>query len=266
MYSEKPLAATLAPADVLIALAQQRRLLLACAPATFLWPPLATARRLISEGTIGQIVGGVSSLVYPGPELFHPDPAHLYGHAAGPLYDMGVYQVTALMALFGPVVGVVAMASKAQDQRIVKVGPHAGTRFPAKTATHFHAQLRHANGAISSLTVGFDGISPAPPYLHVFGREGGLAIDAVHMPHATVRHCKPSARDGIDIATPEWTDAMLAIGPTNAWSSFHSGQPIETSAARARDTLAVLLAIDKASSDRSFVEIKPGLGWREASY
>ena len=43
VYSEKPLAHELSEADALIELADLRGLLLACAPATFLWPPLATA-------------------------------------------------------------------------------------------------------------------------------------------------------------------------------------------------------------------------------
>lgn len=256
VYSEKPLAATLAAADALIALADEQRLLLACAPATFLWPPLATTRRLIAEGAVGQLVGGISSLVYPGPELFHPNPGHLYEAAAGPLHDMGVYQVTALMELFGPISGVAAMATRARDERVVLIGPDAGTRIPVETATHFHAQLRHINGAITSMTVGFDGVSPVPPFLHIFGRTGALVVDAMHTPNAAVRHCATSS-DGVAVAIPKWSDSMQSIGPASAWSSFHTGQKIETGAARARDVLAVLLAIDRAALESSFIEIAP---------
>ncbi len=257
VYSEKPLAASLEGADALIALAAERGLLLACAPATFLWPPLATARRLISEGQLGPIAGALSMLVYPGPEIFHPHPAHLYGVAAGPLHDMGVYQVSALIALLGPVINVVGMASQAFTERTIKVGPDAGTNFSVETPTHIHAQLLHASGAISSMIVSFDGHSASPPSLELFGRDAGLSIKNAHSPDATLMLKRGGEPQSIRLDGPPWSVAYSAIGPTSAWNAFQADQPVPTSDWRARHVLAVLLAIE-ASSDRGDMMVIAG--------
>ena len=246
VYSEKPLAASLAGADALIALADARGLLLACAPATFLWPPLATMRRLVEEGRLGPVIGALSTLVYPGPELFHPNPAHLYARDAGPLRDMGVYQVTALTALLGSVVAVTAMASRAQDERTVLVGPAAGRGFPVERPTHLHAQLRHAGGAISSLIVSFDGSSASEPRLDLYGRDAGLTMLNPHAPGATLSLLEGAQRSDLTLDGPVWSPASFALGPSSAWLAHIREAPVPASATRARDVLAVLLAVEMA--------------------
>lgn len=256
VYSEKPLAATLAEADALIALAEARKLLLACAPATFLWPPLATARRIVAEGELGSISGALITLVYPGPELFHEHPAHLYSALAGPLFDMGVYQVTALVALLGPVTSVSAMTSQARSERQVLVGPDAGRKFAVEAPTHVHAQMAHNSGAISNLIVSFDATSASEPRLDVYGAAGGLSVARWHAPDAalTVKRpgspAEPFASDG-----PGWTAAMAAIGATQAWTAHRAGSAVEASAQRARATLKVLLAAIESAAHQRIINV-----------
>ena len=262
VYSEKPLAATVAAADALVQLARSRGLLLACAPATYLWPPMATARRLVAEGQLGPIAGALTTLVYPGPEIFHPHPAHLFGAAAGPLHDIGVYQISALMALLGPVVSVAAMTSRARSERVVKIGPDAGRTFDVQSPTHVHAQLRHAGGAISSVIVSFDGMSARGPRFDLFGQDAGLSLSDFHTPHATLTLNRPGSRPGvIPLDPPAWSDARWAIGPTSAWQAREAGQEIPASAERARDVLAVLCAIDAAAAAGRSMDVVPSAAW-----
>lgn len=247
VYSEKPLASTLGEADGLIALAERSGLLLACAPANILWPPIAMARKLVANGDLGQPMGGLATLVYPGPELFHPDPAQFYRPATGPLKDMGVYQVAALAAILGPIVSVAAMADQSIEDRRIIVGPLKGGRFVPEAPTHVAALLRHAGGPISTIIVSFDGLSASAPRLEIFGKQAGLVIENVHRPDATVtrRGAGTAAIEVLD--APPWTPALHAIGPTSAWKAFHTGHPFEVSGARARATLAALLAIEEAA-------------------
>lgn len=256
VYSEKPLATTLAGADALIELAETRGLLLACAPATFLWPPYATARRLVAEGALGRVSGALSVLVYPGPELFHPNPVHLYGAGAGPLHDMGVYQVTALNALLGPVVTVTAMTSQAHATRTVRVGPDAGHAFEVATPTHIHAQLRHASGTITSLIISFDALSAGSARLDLFGEKAGLSIADMHSPTAKLfQSDKLGDRREVPVDGPPWSSAAWGVGATSAWTEFRSGLPVATCARRARDTLGVLLAIERSAETGQTLEI-----------
>lgn len=261
VYSEKPLAFTLSEADALIELADHRGLLLACAPATFLWPTLAAARRLVKDGRLGSVVGALSTLVYQGPEIFHPNPAHLYSASAGPLRDMGVYQVTALMALLGPVTRVSAFSSRSLTQRIVMVGPDAGENFPVNSDTHFQAHLIHANGAISSMIVSFDGISADSPRFNLFGREAGLSIENAHSPHGKISLKYTDGHEEVITADPEWQESDWAVGPISAWNACQTGQPIETNARRARGVLEVLIALENAAASCSVISITPSTAW-----
>ena len=254
VFSEKPLAATLDEADSLIELAEAKGLLLACAPATFLWPPLTTARRLITNGLLGSITGALTTLVYPGPELFHPTPAHLYSASAGPLRDMGVYQITALMALLGPIIEVSAMASTAQTVRSVLVGSDVGQRFTVSAPTNVHAQFLHAQGSISSLIVSFDGISAGPPRIDVFGQAGGLSISNAHAHDAVLSHRGPNCSEAINHDEP-WSISRWAIGPAGAWNGYCAGQVAETNSRRARSVLEVMLAVEVAAKSHRSVNI-----------
>lgn len=256
VYSEKPLAGSLEEADALIALAEQRRLLLACAPATLLWPPLATAREMVVQDRLGAIVGACTTLVYPGPQLFHPAPGRLFGALAGPLRDMGVYQVTALLALLGPVKLVSAFASRARDERTVMVGPDAGATFPVVAQTHVHAQLIHTTGAISSLMVSFDGYCARAPVLEVWGQRAGISLENWYAPDAKLSFSDQlGQRTEIALNGPAWSPQSLAIGPTSAWAEHHEGKEVTISARRARDALAVMVAMETSSQSNRTIEL-----------
>ena len=88
----------------------ERGLRLGCAPDTFLGAGLQTCRALIDAGAIGTPLAANAFFQGSGPESWHPDPRFFYQRGAGPLFDMGVYYVTALVALLGPVARVTASA------------------------------------------------------------------------------------------------------------------------------------------------------------
>lgn len=244
VYSEKPLAASVAGADALIALADRSGLMLACAPAVTLWPPLRTAALMAARGDLGALVGGFASLIYPGPEIFHANPQHLYGLGAGPLFDMGVYGLTALIEILGQVEAVQAMGSQVTTRRQIRSGPRAGDAFFAETPTTIVAQMRHRTGALSSVQFGFEAMGSRAPGLEIYGTRASLSLP------------RPYARDGevwiseapgtwraAPLEGPPWREADWAIGVTSAWTAFHERQPFATNARRA-ETLALMCAIE----------------------
>jgi predicted dehydrogenase len=175
------------------------------------------------------------------------NPAQFYRAEAGPLKDMGVYQVAALRALFGPVVAVSAMASCAKTERRIMVGPDAGTIFPVGAPTHVNALLRHADGVISTIIVSFDAVSATASSIEIFGQDAGLRIDNPHRPDAAIVLQQGNKRHIIPLDDPLWTTACLAIGPVSAWAAFQANTISDCSARNARDVLSILLAIEQAS-------------------
>jgi len=117
LYSEKPLAADVRQATRLLDLAARRGLRVACAPDTFLGPALQTARRLVDAGAIGTVFGAAAVVATTPPETWHPRPGNFYAEAAGPLFDMGPYYITALVSLLGPVVRVAGLGAVGLRER-----------------------------------------------------------------------------------------------------------------------------------------------------
>ena len=89
VYSEKPLAVDLEEAGALIALAEEKNLRLGGAPDTFLGAGIQTARKLIDDGFLGEVVGASAAMVCHGHETWHPDPEFYYKRGGGPMLDMG---------------------------------------------------------------------------------------------------------------------------------------------------------------------------------
>ena len=75
VYSEKPLAATLAEARALSAAAAVAGVRVGCAPDTFMGGGGQACRKLIDDGRIGEVVGGAAAVVSHGMESWHPNPS-----------------------------------------------------------------------------------------------------------------------------------------------------------------------------------------------
>jgi len=175
VYGEKPLA--LAPSDGarILAEARARGLRVGSAPDTFLGAGLQSAARAVRAGLIGEPVSATAILQGPGPESWHPSPEFLFQYGGGPLFDMGPYYLTALVALFGPAVRVTATARRARTHRVIGSGPKAGTSFAVEVPTHVHALLDFASGPSTSATFSFDSAKPRR-VLEITGTEGTLSL------------------------------------------------------------------------------------------
>jgi predicted dehydrogenase len=175
VYGEKPLA--LAPADGAKILAEARAagLRVGSAPDTFLGAGLQSAARAVSAGVIGEPVSVTAVTQGPGPESWHPSPEFLFQYGAGPLFDIGPYYLTALVALFGPVSRVSATARQARGHRVIGSGPKAGTSFAVEVPTHVHALLDFAAGPSASATFSFDSAVPRR-MIEITGTEGTLSL------------------------------------------------------------------------------------------
>ncbi|MFD9904277.1 Gfo/Idh/MocA family protein [Streptomyces sp. NPDC059063] len=175
VYGEKPLTLTPAEAEKLLAEASERGLLLGGAPDTFLGAGLQSALRAVRAGHIGTPVAATTAVQSLGPESWHPDPAFFYQPGAGPLFDLGPYYLTSLVALFGSVSRVAATAARAREHRTVGSGPKAGRSFPVAVPTHVSALLEFASGASANATFSFDSSLPRIRF-EVTGTEGTLAV------------------------------------------------------------------------------------------
>ena len=149
VHTEKPLALTHAEAQELVALADARGLTLSCAPATLLGEAQQTAWKLLREGAIGTARVAYAEANWGRIESWHPAPATLY--AVGAIVDVGIYPLTMLTAMFGPVRRVVAYGTTVKPDRIAL----DGAPFRLETPDVVVAVLELASGVVVRLTASF---------------------------------------------------------------------------------------------------------------
>jgi predicted dehydrogenase len=176
VWSEKPLAVDREQGAVLVREAEQRGLQLGCAPDTVLGAGLQTCRRLLDEGLIGVPMAASAFFFNPGPERWHPDPAFLYQLGAGPLWDVGIYYLNALVNLLGPVHRVTAFGRKLFAERVVETGPRAGESFNVGTDTYVSCILEFSSGALANLVATFGIWGADLPKLQVYGPGGVINL------------------------------------------------------------------------------------------
>lgn len=119
-FSEKPMAPTYVVAQSLIEEAAERGLRLGSAPITLLGEAQQTAWKLVRDGKIGDVTVAYAEVNWGRIEAWHPAPAPFY--EIGPLYDVGVYPLTILTAMFGPAQRVLSYGRVVYPDRTTKDG------------------------------------------------------------------------------------------------------------------------------------------------
>lgn len=187
VYSEKPLAVTVAEASQLVNLAKAKNLRVGCAPDTFLGGAHQTARKILDSGQIGEIVAGTAFLMLPGHEAWHPNPDFYYQMGGGPLFDMGPYYLTSLINMIGPVSSVTAMSKRSFNTRTIQSGERQGNEFPVDVDTHISAILRFKNDAIVTLTTSFDVQKHSHSPIELYGTSGSMLVSDPNMFDGTIK-------------------------------------------------------------------------------
>jgi predicted dehydrogenase len=176
VYTEKPLAATVADARELVATADRLGLRLGCAPDTFLSSAYNTGRRLLAEGAIGKPLGAAATMLVGGPDSWHPNAEMFYRPGGGPLLDIAPYYLTAIVSLLGPIASVAGFAETPTPERTLGAGPRAGETIAVEVPTHAAIVLRLAQGGLATMTVSFEARGQYLSGLVVHGTEASLVL------------------------------------------------------------------------------------------
>jgi len=207
VYNEKPLAIEREDARRLLALAEAKRLLVGCAPDTFLGGGLQTCRALIDSGAIGAPVAATAFMLGHGAESWHPNPDFFYQRGAGPMFDMGPYYLTALTTLLGPVRRVTGSARISFPERTITSQPLQGTTIKVKTPTHVAGVLDFVSGPVATLVTSFDVWHTQVPKIEIYGSLGTLSLPDPNTFGGPV---------GLRLASDtEWRDMPIAHGYTS---------------------------------------------------
>ncbi|MFA9560003.1 Gfo/Idh/MocA family protein [Evansella sp. AB-rgal1] len=200
VHVEKPLAVTLEDGKKIVNLAQEKGLLVGGAPDTFLGAGIQTALQLIEQGEIGELVGASAFLIGRGHEHWHPDPEFYYDNGGGPMFDMGPYYLTTLIALLGPIRRLSGTTRITYPERTILSEPKAGKIMKVNTPTHISGTMDFQSGSIGTITTSFDafGGSSLPP-IEIYGSEGTLLVPDPNTFGGPVRLRKKGEQEFVEI-------------------------------------------------------------------
>jgi len=177
VYIEKPLAVTREEGKHMLQIANEKGLRVGCAPDTFLGAGIQTAIKLIQDDMIGIPVGASAFMIGRGHEHWHPDPGFYYEKGGGPMFDMGPYYLTALIAMLGPIKRLSGSTQISFPEREILSEPKAGTKMQVKTPTHIAGTIDFSSGAIGTITTSFDAFGGSSlPNIEVYGSKGTIIV------------------------------------------------------------------------------------------
>ena len=175
-FSEKPLAMNFEEGLEIQKLADEKGLYVGCAPDTFLGAAGQKARKLIEDNKIGKIVLGTFNLMSHGMEHWHPNPDFFFKPGAGPIFDVGVYYITQLVNLLGPVQNIASISGTATDERIITSKPRNGEKIKVETPTTLLGVLNFVNNVKIQFFASWDVWNHKHTKIELYGLNGSIIL------------------------------------------------------------------------------------------
>ena len=188
VYTEKTMTDHFHSAVKLCRMADQKGLRLGCAPDTFLGASLQSARRAIDQGILGDITGFAATVNRNNDMLLSYFPIGRFP-GAGICMDFGVYYVTALVSLLGPVSDVAAFvcAPYPRHKNIIPDSPEFGQWFDSPNESEVSAILRLQSGITGTIHLNADSNTREQANFVILGTKGMLYLTDPNAFGGTVR-------------------------------------------------------------------------------
>ena len=175
-FSEKPLAMNFKDGLGIKKIADNKGLYVGCAPDTFLGAAGQKAKDLIEKNTIGSVVLGSFNLMSHGMEHWHPNPDFFFKPGAGPVLDVGVYYITQLVNLLGPVKRIISTSGTVEKERIITSQPRYGEKIIVETPTTLMGILEFNNSAKIQYFCSWDVWNHQHKPIEIYGTEGSMIL------------------------------------------------------------------------------------------
>jgi predicted dehydrogenase len=261
VYTEKVLSVELEHAAELVKIADQQDLYLGAAPDTFLGSAIQTARYVVDSGMLGDITSCFCALTRDGDILNRAFP-FTTKPGGGIGFDVGIYFITALLSILGPVKEVSGIVQTRKPERPDYSLEHFGESFRVECENLMAATVQFDCGTVGNLL--FDSnsifILPEKPSVVLFGTMGVIYMADPNSFGGDVRvilkgnnepftmqqsHAFSSECRGLGVAEMAWSMRMGRKNRANKELAYHA--------------LEVLHGIVKSSATKSNQVMKSAL-------
>ena len=260
VYSEKPLAVNLEEGRQVLELARRKGLRVGCAPDTFLGSGIQTCIKLIDDGLIGEPVGAAAFMLSGGHESWHPSPEFYYLKGGGPMFDMGPYYLTALVAMLGPIRRVTGAARATFPERTITSRPRYGKKVRVEVPTHVAGILEFAGGPIGTIVTSFDVMGGSSlPRIEVYGSEGTLIAPDPNAFGGPVLYRRAGERDWREVPLVRGlADNARGIGAADMARALLTGGKHRASGELAFHVLEAMIGIHEAAERGAHYTMESG--------
>jgi len=264
VWSEKPIANSLASGEKLVKLANEKGVRLWGAPVTVVSPAFAFMAKTLAAGKLGKVAAAHADYGHTGPNWSK----FFYEQDGGSLPDLAVYNLTTLTGLLGPVKAVSAMTSIVTPVRqIERVG-----EIKVVAEDNAMVLMDHGDGVISHVQSGFnyfnprghDGSGEERHTIRIVGTKGSMGLVGYDWdPH------------GVDLAIkdqPEFrryasesSDYVWQMGASLVAECIATGRDLLITPEHALHALEVIQAARESQETGRRVELRSVFKWPIAS-
>lgn len=250
VFSEKPLAMTHQEAAELVELAERQGVRLACAPSLWLAEASLAAADAVLAGDVGT-VRLVNAEVNQGRiEAWHPAPQAFYD--VGPVIDAGVYPLTYLTAVFGPICRVTATSATLIEHHTSM----SGKEFDLSTPDAWFVIASFESGPVLRLSCTFFVDSATQPrFVDFHGDSGSLRVDDWIMPGSALETAGYAEKFTPSRPRDATKEIDWSIGLVDLAAAIRDDRPHRNQAAHAAHVVEVLEAINRSAEIGQPVEV-----------
>ena len=224
VFSEKPLAASVADAQQLTDLAKARGKLLLCAPAVMATSRFRWLKRVVEAGTIGRPTLVTAQMANMGPagwRGYTGDPKVFYGEGVGPLIDTAVYVLTAATGMLGPVRRIQALGGIVIPKRTILIDRLLGQTVDVTTPDQILLHLDFGDRVFAQVLSSFAVPRTKAPTFELHGTGGSVSISEWYAANGSVDLL---VRDESPLGIEDW-QTVAPPSPTPHTSLIGCGVP-----------------------------------------
>jgi len=251
VHTEKPIAIDFQQAQTLVKLAEAKNLRLSSAPITFMGEAQQTAWKLLRTGQLGKVRVVYAEMNWGRPEKWHPNPAPFF--EVGAFFDVGVYPLTVMTTMLGPVTSVRGFGTVLREN----LQDRHGKAFKVTTPDWMCGFLKFESGAVARLTVCFYVWETKQHGIEFHGDDATLFLASPHDFNAKVELRLSGKTEWTEVPPVKepFPGVEWARGLTELHDAIRNNRPQRPTGAQAAHVVEIIQGIHRASDTGQAVEI-----------